>query len=224
AIYHGEKTTGVSVIHMTPQVDAGPIIAQGEIEILPDETAPELEQRLAKLGAWFVRRALDNLEAGLLEALPQDPRQASRAPRLKKSDGLVDWSRPAEAIRNQVRAMEPWPKTFTYWHRPGKPPLQIILGPVSTTSEIPPDVPPGTVVKADKSGIVVAAGQGGVVITRLQPAGKRMMSADEFLRGYRLQPGDRFGPPEETSNVARSAGAENSGKQNVDEPGRSEVT
>lgn len=194
AIYHGEKTTGVSVIHMTPQVDAGPIIAQGEIEILPDETAPELEKRLAELGAWFVRRALDNLEAGLLEALPQDPRLASRAPRLKKSDGLVDWSRPAEAIRNQVRAMEPWPKTFTFWDRPGKPPLQLILGPVSVTQDVPAEAPPGTVVKADKSGIVVAAGQGGVVITQLQPAGKRMMSAEEFLRGYRLKVGDRFGP------------------------------
>ncbi len=224
AIYHGEKTTGVSVIHMTPQVDAGPIIAQGEIEILPDETAPQLEQRLAKLGAWFVRRALDNLEAGLLEALPQDPRLASRAPRLKKSDGLVDWSRPGEAIRNQVRAMEPWPKTFTYWHRPGKPPLQIILGPVSTTSEIPPDAPPGTVVKADKSGIVVAAGQGGVVITQLQPAGKRMMSADEFLRGYRLRPGDRFGPPEEPSTINETTTSENAVKQNDEELRRPEVT
>lgn len=193
AIYHGEKVTGVSVIHMTPQVDAGPIIAQGEIEILPDETAPELEKRLAEFGAWFVRRAIDNLEAGLLEALPQDPRLASKAPRLKKSDGLVNWTRPAEAIRNQVRAMEPWPKTFTFWQRPNRPPLQIILGPVDVTDDVPADVPPGTVVRADKTGIVVAAGEGGVVITRLQPAGKRMMTADEFLRGYHLKVGDRFG-------------------------------
>jgi len=193
AIYHGEKTTGVSVIHMTPQVDAGPIIAQGEVEIGPDETAPEVEAKLAKIGAWFVRRALDNLEAGLLEALPQDPKLASKAPRLKKSDGLVDWTRPAEAIRNQVRAFEPWPKTYTYWHRPGKPPLQLILGPVSVTHDVPPGVVPGTVVSAGKPGIVVAAGEGGVVITQLQPAGRRMMSADEFIRGYHLQVGDRFG-------------------------------
>jgi methionyl-tRNA formyltransferase len=192
AIYHGEKTTGISVIHMTPQVDAGPIIAQGEIEIGPDETAPELEAKLAQIGAWFVRRAIDNLEAGLLEALPQDPALASKAPRLKKSDGQVNWNRPAEAIRNQVRAFEPWPKTYTYWHRPGKPPLQLILGPVSVTDDVPPDAPPGTVVKADKSGIIVATGQGGIVITRIQPAGRRMMTADEFLRGYHLQPGDRF--------------------------------
>ncbi|MGQ9562579.1 MAG: methionyl-tRNA formyltransferase [Thermogutta sp.] len=194
AIYHGEKITGVSVIHMTPQVDAGPIIAQGEIEIDPNETAPELETKLAQIGAWFVRRALDNLEAGLLEALPQDPALASKAPRLKKSDGLVNWNRSAEAIRNQVRAFEPWPKTYTYWCRPGKPPLQLILGPVSITEDIPANAPPGTVVKADKSGIVVATGQGGVVIKQIQPAGRRVMTAEEFLRGYRLQIGDRFGP------------------------------
>lgn len=195
AIYNGEKTTGVSVIHMTPQADSGPIIAQGEIEIDPNETAPELEARLAKIGAWFVRRALDNLEAGLLEALPQDPKLSSRARRLKKSDGLVDWFRPAEAIRNQVRALEPWPKTFTYWCRPGKPPLQLILGPVAVTDEVPPRTLPGTVVKADKTGIIVATGEGGLLITRLQPAGRKMMSADEFLRGYHLQVGDRFGTP-----------------------------
>jgi len=194
AIYHGEKTTGISVIHMTPQVDAGPIIAQGEIEIGPDETAPELEAKLAQIGAWFVRRALDNLEAGILEALPQDPSLASKAPRLKKSDGLVNWNRSAEAIRNQVRAFEPWPKTYTYWHRPGKPPLQLILGPVSVTRDIPAGAPPGTVVKADKSGIIVASGDGGVVINQIQPAGRRMMSADEFVRGYHLKVGDCFGP------------------------------
>jgi len=192
AIYHGEKTTGISVIHMTPQVDAGPIIAQGEIEIGPDDTAPELEAKLAQIGAWFVRRALDNLEAGILEALPQDPSLASKAPRLKKSDGLVNWNRPAEAIRNQVRAFEPWPKTYTYWHRPGKTPLQLILGPVSVTNDVPAGTPPGTVVKADKSGIIVAAGNGGVVINQIQPAGRRMMSADEFVRGYHLKVGDRF--------------------------------
>lgn len=195
AIYHGEKTTGVSVIHMTPQVDAGPVIAQSEVDILPDETAVELEARLAEIGAWLTLRAIDNLEAGLLEALPQDPKAACRAPKLKKTDGLVDWRRPAEAIRNQVRAMVPWPKTYTYWCRPGKPPLRLILESVQTADRSDA-APPGTVLEAGSQGILVAAGEGAVLIRTLQPAGKRVMSAEDFLRGYRLQPGDSLGTPE----------------------------
>ena len=131
AIYHGETETGVTVIHMTPRVDAGPCVAQAATPIGPDETAAELEARLAELGAWFVRRAIDGSERGTLEALPQDAALASKAPRLKKTDGLIDWSRPAAAIKNHVRAMEPWPKTYTFWHRPSGAPMRLILGPVS---------------------------------------------------------------------------------------------
>ena len=196
AVYHGEKTTGVSVIHMTPQVDAGPVIAQSEVDILPDETAAELETRLADIGAWLMLRTIDNLEAGLLEALPQDPAAACKAPKLKKTDGLVDWRRSAEAIRNQVRAMVPWPKTYTYWLRPGKPPLRLILESVQTAARTDPAAAPGTVLEAGPRGILVAAGEDAVLVRALQPAGKRVMSAEDFLRGYRLQPGDRWGTPE----------------------------
>ena len=101
----------------------------GPLDIQPDETAGELESRLAVLGAGLVRRAIDGLEAGRLEALPQDPALASKAPRLKKTDGLIDWRRPAGAIKNHIRAMEPWPKTYTFWRRPDGPPLRLIFGP-----------------------------------------------------------------------------------------------
>ena len=131
AIYHGETETGVTVIHMTPQIDAGPSIAQARVAIDPDETAVELEARLAELGARLVCETIDLLESGRVPALPQDPALASKAPRLKKTDGLIDWTRPAAAIKNQIRAMEPWPKTYTYWHRPAGPPVRLILGPVS---------------------------------------------------------------------------------------------
>ena len=131
AIYHGETETGVTVIHMTPQIDAGPCIAQARAAIDPDETAAELEARLAELGARLVCETIDLLEAGRAQPLPQDPALASKAPRLKKTDGLIDWTRPAAAIKNHVRAMEPWPKTYTFWHRPDGPPVRLILGPVS---------------------------------------------------------------------------------------------
>jgi len=207
ALYHGETETGVTVIHMTPQVDAGPCVGQVRVPIDPDETAVQLEARLAEIGAWLVRRVLDNMEAGQLEALPQDPTQATKAPRLKKEHGRIDWSRSALAIKNHVRAMEPWPKCYTYWHRPGGPPLRLILGwPVQVLPNEPTALPhhlhsppePGTVVAVEPDRLLVAAGEGLVGITSLQPAGKKMLPVRAFLCGYRIRPGDRLGPaPEE---------------------------
>jgi len=194
AIYHGESMTGVTVIHMTPKVDAGPCIAQAHMPIQPDETAVELEARLCEMGAWLVRRAIDSIEVGRLEALPQDPALASKAPRLTKSDGLIDWTRTAEEIRNHIRAMEPWPKTFTFWHRPTGPPLRLIVGRARTQPTRPDDAPPGAVLEAEGNRLIIAAGKGAVVPESVQPAGKRAMSIDEFLRGYRVHPGHRFGP------------------------------
>ena len=121
AIYHGETQTGVTVIHMTPRIDAGPCIAQAPLAIRPEETAGDLEPRLAELGARLVRQTIDGLELGPVEALPQDPALASKAPRLKKTDGLIDWRRAAGEIKDHVRAMEPWPRTYTFWHRQGRP-------------------------------------------------------------------------------------------------------
>ena len=193
AIYHGETETGVSVIHMTPRVDAGPVVAQGRLAIDPEETAVQLEKRLAEIGGWLVRRTLDNLEAGRLDSLPQDAALASKAPRLKKTDGLIDWSRPAIAIKNQVRAMEPWPKTYTFWHRGDGAPLRLILGPVAVLDVPTASASPGTVLDAAGDRLVIAAGAGAAHIKTLQPAGKRMLSVAEFLRGYRVLPGDRFG-------------------------------
>jgi len=194
AIYHGETETGVSVIHMTPRVDAGPVIEQGRTTIGPAETAADLEARLAELGAEHVPRAVDALESGTARPLPQDPALASKAPRIKKADGLVDWSRPAEAIRNHVRAMEPWPKTYTFWHRPQGTPMRLILGPVRVAGSSDPNVPPGRVLAAPGDRIVIAAAPGAVVLETLQPAGKRLLEVREFLRGYHVEPGDRFGP------------------------------
>ncbi|MBN2580534.1 MAG: methionyl-tRNA formyltransferase [Pirellulales bacterium] len=204
ALYHGETETGVTVIHMTPQVDAGPCIAQATTQIDPEEDAVQLEQRLSELGAWLMRRTIDNLEAGRLEALPQNPALASKAPRLKKSDGLVDWTRSARDIKNQVRAMEPWPKTYTFWHRKKGPPLRLILGPLTTFDAAEGDSPifsaqklgqspPGTVLEAEGDRLLVVAGSGAVLPKTIQPAGKRALTVDAFLRGYRVQAGDRFG-------------------------------
>jgi methionyl-tRNA formyltransferase len=194
AVYHGETETGISVIHMTPKVDAGPVIEQARTPIGPDETAADVEARLSQMGPDCMLRAIEALRAGMAQALPQDPALASKAPRIKKADGLIDWTRPAEAIRNHVRAMEPWPKTYTFWHRPKGPPMRLILGPVKVAGTSDPNVPPGTVLEASGDRILIAAGEGAVVLETVQPAGKRPLEVRELLRGYHVQPGERFGP------------------------------
>ena len=192
AIYNGDTETGVTVIHMSPVIDAGPCIAQTRIGIGPMETAPELEDRLAEIGAELVRDSIERLAAGDVKPIPQDQSLATKAPRLKKTDGEIDWRRPAEAIRNHIRALEPWPKTYTFWHRSDGPPVRLIFGPASAVEECA--AAPGTVAEASGDRLVIAAGRGGVAPESIQPSGKRMMSVAEFLRGHRVMPGDRFGP------------------------------
>ena len=196
AILNGEKETGVTVIHMTPRLDGGPILSVRRTPIGPDETMPELESRLSQLGVDAVKEAISKLAAwdrtSPLGEL-QDPHQASKAPRLTKQDGAVDWSRSAEQIHNQVRALQPWPGTYTNWLRSSGEPLRLILVQVRS-AECGVRSESGTVLVSDGKQLVVATGDGALAIERIQPAGKRVMAVDEFLRGYALQVGDRFGP------------------------------
>jgi methionyl-tRNA formyltransferase len=192
AIYHGETETGVTIIHMTPHVDAGPAIACSSTPIGQQETAAELEPRLAELGAPLVLQAIDALESGKARAIEQDQAQATRAPRLKKELGQVDWSRPAAAIANQVRALVPWPKTYTSWHRASGQPLRLILERVRL--EPTAGGQPGTVLEAKGDRLIIATGEQALAIEAIQPSGKRVMSAGEFLRGYAVRANDRFGP------------------------------
>lgn len=193
AIFNGDAETGVTVIHMTPRVDAGPTLLQARTTIDPVETAVELERRLSEMGAPLVTQAIDDLAAGRATPLPQDRSQATPARRLRKTDGAVDWSRPAMAIKNQIRALEPWPRTYTFWHRSSGAPVRLILGRCSIVARSETNNLPGMVLAADQE-LAVATGSGALNIHELQPAGKRMLSAAEFLRGYPVEAGDQFGP------------------------------
>jgi methionyl-tRNA formyltransferase len=192
AIYHGEEATGVSIIRMTPRLDAGGIILQESLAIAIDETAGELEARLATLGARMTLEALDQLEAGTARVLVQDDAKATKAPRLKKEDGAIDWTRSSRAIHDQVRALRPWPCAFTDWHRTGDTStrLQILATrPVDATAH----VVSGRRVGDDPHRLTIACGTGVLEILELKPAGKREMDAAEFLRGNRWQPDDYLG-------------------------------
>lgn len=197
AIFHGERESGVTVIHMTPQLDAGPCLAQLTTPIGPDETSFELEARLATLGAPLVCRTIDQLERGETMNLPQDPALATKARRLRKTDSVIDWSRSAAAIKNQIRALEPWPRNFTFWRRAPGPAMRLIIGrsdAVPAAALKSSDASPGTVLAVDEQAIDIATGEGVLRVGELQPAGKRMLPAAEFARGYRIAVGEMFGP------------------------------
>jgi len=205
AIYHGETETGVTVIHMTPQLDAGPALAQKRTPIGPMETAPELEARLAQLGAIAVLEAIDLLAQGRQDAgIPQDPKLATKAPRLKKEDGLVEWSRSANEIFDQVRALQPWPNTFTFVTTSDGQRLQLSLEKVTPlqVSHLLPvpgalanqtDSQPGTIVDVAKNRLIVKCGPDALAIDSLKPAGKRAMTIDQFLCGHALHRGEKLG-------------------------------
>lgn len=199
AIYNGDQETGVTVIHMTPRVDAGPCIAQVSVPIGPEDTAVDVEHRLQEIGAWLIHRAIGSIESGRIQALSQDSSLASRAPKLKKTDGLIQWNRTSLQIKDHVRAMIPWPRTYTNWKKPNGEELRILVGPVEVADDWakkkhfdPDSTPPGTVLVAERDRLLVATGSGAVRLTVVQPAGKREMDIEQFLRGYRVAVGDRF--------------------------------
>jgi methionyl-tRNA formyltransferase len=199
AIYHGETKSGVTIIRMTTGLDAGEMLAQEAIDILPEETAGELESRLAPLGARLALNVLDRLEAGPVAGILQDKAQVTKAPKLKKEDGLIDWTASAEQVCRQIRAMQPWPTAYSFFHRHGKPAQRVMIirtKPVLLTAGTGLTLSrPGEVAQfAKPSFLFVHAGIGAVEIQELQPAGKKRMPAEEFLRGRQFEPGDHFGP------------------------------
>ncbi|MFV1966081.1 MAG: methionyl-tRNA formyltransferase [Pirellulaceae bacterium] len=196
AVVEGESETGVTVIHMTPRLDAGPCLTQQKTRIRPDETAAELEPRLAEIGLQQVHKSLAMLAAWDGKAALgwlQDSAVATRAPRLRKADGQVRWSKTAIQIRNQVRGLKPWPGTFTHWLRRQGEPLRLILDQVAPVETDASAANPGTVVKSDGRQLHIATGGGYLSLEQVQPAGKRAMEIAEFLHGHRIQVGDPFG-------------------------------
>jgi methionyl-tRNA formyltransferase len=197
AIYHGETRTGVTIIRMTTGLDAGDMLAQEAVEIGPEETAGEVEARLAPLGARLALEVIGRMEAGPVEGRKQDPSQVTKAPKLKKEDGLIGWGRTAEQVWNQIRAMQPWPTAYTFLHRGEQGPVRVIIHRAVPFQPYDGDVPsPGSLKLAPGSPprLLVWTGGGEVEVLELRPAGKRRMSAIEFLRGHKVEPGDHFGP------------------------------
>lgn len=180
SILNGDSKTGVSLMKLDAGMDTGPVYATNEIPLNGTETAPELYGRLAELGAETLAAHLDEILGGELKAVPQDDSAATEAPMIRKSDGEINWTQPAGQIERQIRAYLGWPGSRSTLH--GKEvaiteasgcytPLNVKRQPGETWSD------PVT------SCLCVQTGQGGIMITKLKPAGKKEMTAADFQRG-----------------------------------------
>jgi methionyl-tRNA formyltransferase len=188
AIAEGEAETGVSTMLLDEGLDTGPVLLERATPIGAEETAPALEQRLARMGAELLVETLEGLAQGRLTPRPQDHARATHARILTKQDGRVDFTQRAEVIDRRVRAFQPWPGAVTTYA--GKD-LKIVRARVEPGLA---DAPPGTVVAVDRAGILVAAGGGtGLRLLEVQPESRRAMAASAFAAGARLAAGARFG-------------------------------
>ncbi|MFP3854261.1 MAG: methionyl-tRNA formyltransferase [Anaerolineales bacterium] len=176
AILHGDKKTGVTIMQMDPGLDTGPILTQRETQIKPDETGGELFNRLAPLGAELLVETLPPYLAGEIDPIPQDDSQATYAPMLKKSDGRLDFAQDARRLERQVRAYNPWPGCFFFWKK------QRHLVHEAMVIDESFDQPAGTGV-AWRGHPGVVCGRATLILSRIQPAGKRPMDGTDFLHG-----------------------------------------
>ena len=193
AVINGDSHSGVTVIHMTPKLDGGPTLVQVDTPIEAHETAETLEVRLSQLGVPAVLEAIELLASwdgkSTLGAI-QDSQEVTKAPRLTKQHGAICWSDSALDVINRHRGVQPWPGSFTLWDR-GKQPLRLLVKEM-VLAEQHGSGEPGEVIAAEDERLIVACGDGCVAFHQIQPAGKRLLTAGEFLRGYQIQPGIRF--------------------------------
>lgn len=187
ALMAGEEETGVTIMYMVQQLDAGDMLAQRSIRIGADDDVATLHDKLSLLGAELLTELLPRLLKGKVTAVPQDQDQVTYAPNITRKDERIDWSRGAGDICDQIRGLRPWPVAFTTWQ--GEP-LKIWK---ANKVDHRGQEEPGTILQADENGIVVVAGVGAVVLIELQPAGKKAMPVEQFVRGRRLKPGERLG-------------------------------
>ncbi|MFC1576795.1 methionyl-tRNA formyltransferase [Candidatus Omnitrophota bacterium] len=186
AIINGDKKSGVTVIKMSPQMDAGEMILHAETDIKGIDTSISLGERLADIGAKLVVESLDLIEQDKAAFTAQDEKAVSYAPKLKKSDGLIDWKKPANAVRNLARGLQPWPGAYT--HLDGK--MLKIYNAEVVDRPASGEFKPGQIVEVVREeGIIVKAGKMCLFVKSLQIEGKRIVDAAAFLRGHKLKPG-----------------------------------
>jgi len=187
ALVNGEAKTGVTTMFIEEKLDAGPILLQRETEIGAHETAPELMTRLAPLGAELLSETLSRLNS--LTPRPQHDGEATFAPILRREDGLINWTDNACTIERCVRGFQPWPNAYTHYRS-----QRLIIWQAEVLSANQSAADPGQIVTVHGNQLVVQCEAGSSLrLNEVQPAGKRRMSARDFLNGTHLSPGEKLG-------------------------------
>ncbi len=191
AVMAGASETGVTIMRVVQALDAGPMLAKATRAIDPNETSVEVEHDLAQLGAMALVQSLDAIADGRASETPQDDSQATYARKLEKADGMVDWSKSATDIHNQIRGLHPWPHAFS--DLDGE--RTILLRSEVTRGAAGRPGPHGVILEANGDRLEVQTGDGVLRLLTLQREGRRPMSAREFLAGRRISAGARFVRP-----------------------------
>lgn len=184
AVLNGDKITGVTILYVSKEMDAGDILLQKQMPIDEEDTSETLGQKLAGQGAELLLEAIDLIRKGEECPIPQNHDEATMTMRIRKEDARIDWSLPAKQIQDQVRGYQPWPVAHTQL------PDGTLLKLFDTVLDEDISGEPGTVVRLENDGPVIAAGDGALLLKHVQPAGKKPMSGRDFLNGYSLSVGE----------------------------------
>ena len=189
AIADGNSETGVTIMKMDAGLDTGPILSMRRTPILPEDDSQKLHDRLAQLGAKLLVETIPDYVSGNISPQPQPAEGSTYAAKIKKEDGQIDWNQPAEKIWNRLRAFTPWPGAFTFLQ--SEPKSQLLK--IWKAEVVEKSGTAGMVLSADKTGIIVGCGKDALRILELQREGGRRMGAGDFLAGFPLKAGEKFG-------------------------------
>ncbi|GBF12187.1 methionyl-tRNA formyltransferase [Tepidibacillus sp. HK-1] len=191
SIIQGEKETGITIMYMVKELDAGDILTQVRVPIEEKDTVGSLHDKLSQAGSKLLIETIRQIESGEINPIPQQHELATYAPTLKREDERINWNKTNREIYNQIRGLNPWPVSFTtfrdevfkiWWAEP-----------VDTSHQ----EKPGTVLLVDKGECLIATGNGAIALKEVQPAGKRKMDISSFLQGTTVAKGEKMGDSNE---------------------------
>ena len=190
AIINGEAETGISIITLAEKMDAGQILAQDRTQILPEETAGELHDRLAKIAAPLLIKTTNRIENGTAAYTEQDHSKATLAPKLKKADGFLDFNEPAEILERKIRGFWPWPgASATYLSKETAKSIRVTIGMAEVVES---SNPTGLMVGTLNEDLNIICGQDSLKVVKIKPTGSRLMDFADFINGQHTRPGDMF--------------------------------
>lgn len=208
AVMAGEKETGVTIMYMAEGIDTGDMISRVAVPIADEDNTGILFDRLALEGAELLRRTLPELLAGRIQAVAQNHDEAVLAPNIRREDEILDWNSPARTVFNHIRGLSPWPVASTTWRGENfKVWAARMPDGTAGAAALQGGSVPGTVLAVEDRGILVMAQDGPILLTEVQPAGKKAMTAAQFRAGAGMKPGDVLGereqPDEDTGGAIR---------------------